>query len=60
MLGFLASRGEEFNPGPVTRLDDSELLYNKVLLKYVWGGLTNSYEKEEKRKAKDKRKDMSI
>ena len=34
MLGFLASGGEEFNPGPVTRLDCSELLCNKVLLKY--------------------------
>ena len=34
MLGFLASRGEEFNPGPETRLDRSELLCNKVLLKY--------------------------
>ena len=34
MLGFLASEGEEFNPGPETRLDHSELLYNKVLLKY--------------------------
>ena len=33
MLGFLASR-EEFNPGPETRLDHSELLCNKVLLKY--------------------------
>ena len=33
-LGFLASRGEQFNPGPETRLDRSELLYNKVLLKY--------------------------
>ena len=32
--GFLASGGEEFNPWPVTRLDHSELLYNKVLLKY--------------------------
>ena len=31
--GFLASR-EEFNPGPETRLDHSELLCNKVLLKY--------------------------
>ena len=30
--GFLASRGEEFNPGPETRLDRSELLCNKVLL----------------------------
>ena len=36
MLGFLASR-EEFNPGPVTRLDHSELLCNKVLLKYKNG-----------------------
>ena len=27
-LGFLAS-GEEFNPGPETRLDHSELLCNK-------------------------------
>ena len=33
-LGFLAPRGEEFNPGPETRLDRSELLCNKVLLKY--------------------------
>ena len=32
--GFLASGGEEFNPGPEMRLDRSELLYNKVLLKY--------------------------
>ena len=32
--GFLASRGEEFNPGPETRLDRSELLCNRVLLKY--------------------------
>ena len=31
--GFLASR-EEFNLGPEMRLDRSELLYNKVLLKY--------------------------
>ena len=30
----MASRGEEFNPGPETRLDHSELLYNTVLLKY--------------------------
>ena len=34
MLGFLASRREEFNPGPETRLDHSEHLRNKVLLKY--------------------------
>ena len=32
--GFLAARGEEFNPGPETRLDHSELLCNKDLLKY--------------------------
>ena len=32
--GFLASWGEEFNLGPETRLDHSELLCNKVLLKY--------------------------
>ena len=31
---LLAPRGEEFNPGPETRLDLSELLCNKVLLKY--------------------------
>ena len=36
MLGFLASR-EELNLGPVTRLDCSELLCNKVLLKYKRG-----------------------
>ena len=33
-LGFLASGGDEFNPGPETRLDRSEILCNKVLLKY--------------------------
>ena len=32
--GFVAPGGEEFNPGPETRLDHSELLCNKVLLKY--------------------------
>jgi len=32
--GFLAPGGEEFSPGPETRLDHSELLCNKVLLKY--------------------------
>ena len=32
--GFLASRGDEFKPGPEMRLDSSELLCNKVLLKY--------------------------
>ena len=32
--GFLASGGEEFNPGPETRLKHSELLGKKVLLKY--------------------------
>ena len=31
--GFLAS-GEEFSSGPETKLDCSELLCNKVLLKY--------------------------
>ena len=33
-LRFLAFGGEEFNLGPVTRLDNSELLCNKDLLKY--------------------------
>ena len=33
-LGFLAPGGEEFNLGPETRLDHSELLCSKVLLKY--------------------------
>ena len=32
--GFLLASGDEFNPGPETRLDRSELLCNKVLLKY--------------------------
>ena len=32
--GFLSPGGEEFNPGQETRLDRSELLCNKVLLKY--------------------------
>ena len=31
---FLAPGGEEFNPGPEMRLDHSEVLCNKVLLKY--------------------------
>ena len=35
--GFLASGGDEFNLGPETRLDHSELLCNKVLLKYKGG-----------------------
>ena len=33
-LGFLASGGDKFNPGPETGLDRSELLCNQVLLKY--------------------------
>ena len=33
-LGFLAPRGEEFNLGPEARPDRSELLCNRVLLKY--------------------------
>ena len=32
--GFLVSGGDEFNPGPEKRLDLSELVCNKVLLKY--------------------------
>ena len=32
--GFLAPGGDEINPGPETRPDRSELLCNKVLLKY--------------------------
>ena len=32
--GLLAPGREEFNPGPETRLNRSELLCNKVLLKY--------------------------
>ena len=32
--GFLAPGGEEFNPVSETMLDRSELLCNKVLLKY--------------------------
>ena len=34
MPGFLASKGDRFNPGPETRLDHSELLCDKVLLNY--------------------------
>ena len=34
MPGFMAPGGEEFNPGPEMRFDCSELLCNKVLLKY--------------------------
>ena len=33
-LGFLASGGEEFNLGPEMRLDCSEFLCIKVLLRY--------------------------
>ena len=33
-LGFLPFGGEEFNPGPETMLDCSELLCNRVLVKY--------------------------
>ena len=36
MPGILASRGEEFDLGPLIRLDHSELLCNKALLKYKW------------------------
>ena len=32
--GFLASGGEELKPGPEMRLDRSELLCNKLVLKY--------------------------
>ena len=32
--GFLSSGGDKFNPRPETRQDHSELLCNKVLLKY--------------------------
>ena len=34
MPGFLASGGEEFNTGPEKRLDHSELLCNRLLLKH--------------------------
>ena len=34
MPGFVTSGGEDFNPGPETRLDHLKLLFNKVLLKY--------------------------
>ena len=39
MPEFLASGGEEFNLGPVIRLNHSEILCNKVLLKNKcsWG-----------------------
>ena len=34
MPGFVATGGEEFDPGPETRLDHLELFCSKVLLKY--------------------------
>ena len=34
LLGFLVPGGEKSNLGPETRVDPSELLCNKVLLKY--------------------------
>ena len=52
MPGFLASRGEEFNPGPEMRLDHSELLYNKVLLKYKGDRALSYQNKDTKRKLK--------
>ena len=36
--GILGPRGEEFNPRPETRLDHSELLCNKALLKFKGDG----------------------
>ena len=36
--GFLAPGRKEFNPGPETRLDHSELLCNEVLLRYKGDG----------------------
>ena len=38
--GILGPKGEEFSSGPETRLDHSELLCNKVLLKYKGDGET--------------------
>ena len=43
-LGFLATGGEEFNLGPETRLDRSELLCDKILLKYK-GDMEKEYVK---------------
>ena len=40
--------------------DHHEKKINEKGKMVVWGGLTNSYEKEEKRKAKEKRKDIPI
>ena len=34
MPGFVASGGEEFDPGPETRLDHLKFFCSKVLLKY--------------------------
>ena len=50
MPGFLAFRGEEFNLEPETRLDHSELLCNKVLLKYKRDreSFWHSYQKEDR------------
>ena len=41
--GFLAPGGEEFNPGPETRLDRSELLCNKVLFLLKYKGDRESF-----------------
>ena len=34
MLGFVTSRGEDFNLGPETRLDHWSFWCNRILLKY--------------------------
>ena len=41
---FLASGGEEFNPGPETRLDCSELLCNKVFFFFRYKGYIESFQ----------------
>ena len=51
MPGFLASGGEEFNLGSVMRLDGSEVLCNKVLLKYK-GDRENFWHRHQRRSRK--------
>ena len=49
--GFLASGGDEFNPGPETRVDRSEFLCNQLLLKYKRDGESFSHRHQKGQKS---------
>ena len=58
--GFLAPGGEEFNLGPETRLDCSELLCNKVLLKYKEDRMVEINESERIKEKRIKRNEDNL